>query len=53
MDTTDSKIKFDKNGICDHCNIFYEKILPNWDTGQLGEKRLIKLIDKIKKSGEK
>ena len=31
MDTTDSKIIFDQNGICDHCNTFYKKILPTWD----------------------
>lgn len=30
MDTTDSKIQFDKNGRCDFCNDYYENILPNW-----------------------
>ena len=30
MDTTDTKIRFDVNGICDHCNTFYEKTLPSW-----------------------
>ena len=25
MDTTDSKITFDANGVCDHCNDFYQK----------------------------
>ena len=24
MDTTDQKITFDENGICDHCNTFYD-----------------------------
>jgi len=26
MDTTDSKINFDENGVCDHCNTFYKEI---------------------------
>lgn len=30
MDTTDSKITFDKNGVCDFCNDFEKNILPNW-----------------------
>ena len=30
MDTTDSKISFDENGICDHCRNFDEKIKPYW-----------------------
>ena len=27
MDTTDQNINFDENGICDHCNTYYQKIL--------------------------
>ena len=34
MDTTDTKIIFDKNGVCDHCNTFYNDILPNWNMGK-------------------
>ncbi len=30
MDDTDSKIKFDDNGVCDHCNTFYKDIKPFW-----------------------
>jgi N-acetyl sugar amidotransferase len=52
MDTTDSKIKFDESGICDHCNTFYKKILPNWHTDQKGTKALQEIIKKIKKDGE-
>jgi N-acetyl sugar amidotransferase len=52
MDTTDSKIKFDESGICDHCNTFYKKILPNWHTDQNGTKALQEIIKKIKKDGE-
>lgn len=30
MDTSDSKIIFDENCMCDHCHDYYENILPNW-----------------------
>jgi N-acetyl sugar amidotransferase len=52
MDTSDSVIKFDKNGVCDHCNNFYENIKPNWDFGEDGRKRLNKLVEQIKKDGK-
>ena len=28
MDTTDSKISFNENDICDHCINFFENIFP-------------------------
>ncbi len=52
MDTTDSNIVFDKNGVCDHCNNFYNNIKPNWDTGEKGRKDLSKIINNIKKHGK-
>ncbi len=52
MDTSDSQISFDENGVCDHCQTFYKKILPNWDTSKIGEEKLIKIIDKIKQEGK-
>lgn len=52
MDTTDSKIYFDENGVCDHCNTFYKDILPNWHTDEGGDKALREIITKIKKEGE-
>lgn len=52
MDTTDSKIVFDENGVCDHCNTYYKDILPNWHTDERGEKELNEIIQKIKKEGE-
>ena len=30
MDTTDSKIVFDQDGVCDFCNDYKNNILPNW-----------------------
>ena len=52
MDTTDSKIVFDKNGICDHCNTFYNSIKPFWNPNEKGNKELMKLIEKIKCEGK-
>lgn len=52
MDTTDSAIVFDDKGVCDHCNNYYDKILPNWHTDEKGKKELDKIVAKIKKEGE-
>ncbi len=52
MDTTDTKIVFDKAGVCDHCKKFYNDILPNWHTDQKGKQDLDKIISKIKKEGK-
>ncbi len=51
MDTTDSQIIFDENGMCDHCNTYYSKILPNWNPNEKGHATLNGIITKIKKSG--
>ncbi len=52
MDTTDSKITFDAEGVCDHCNTFYSKILPNWHTDERGDNALKEIIKKIKRKGK-
>lgn len=51
MDTTDSSITFDENGLCDYCRNYYENILPNWHPDEQGEKEILKVIDRIKKEG--
>lgn len=51
MDTTDSKIVFDANGMCDHCRVFYESILPNWHTDARGRAELEMIVEKIKNEG--
>ena len=48
MDTTDSAIIFDMNGVCDHCNDFYTNIEPKWCYGDGRLNELNKLIKKIK-----
>lgn len=52
MDTTDQNISFDKNGMCDHCNDFYDNVLPKWDTGEKGKQYLNKIADKIISEGK-
>jgi N-acetyl sugar amidotransferase len=52
MDTTDSMIVFDENGVCDHCNTFYSQIRPNWHTGERGQKELMLLADRVKRCGK-
>ncbi len=52
MDTTDSKIVFDDKGVCDHCNTFYKDVLPNWHTGERGQRELEALVAEIRKDGK-
>lgn len=52
MDTTDSAIVFDDRGVCDHCNTFYDKIAPNWDTGEKGRAELDRMIETIQAEGK-
>jgi N-acetyl sugar amidotransferase len=51
MDTSDSKITFDENGVCDHCTTFYRKVLPNWHTDETGRRSLDQIVDKIRRAG--
>ena len=52
MDTTDTKITFNNEGICDHCETFYSDIKPKWNTGEKGHNKLIKIVKQIKKEGK-
>tara|TARA_B100000242_G_scaffold293203_1_gene270585 strand:+ start:1255 stop:2355 length:1101 start_codon:yes stop_codon:yes gene_type:complete len=49
MDTSDSKIKFNEDGICDHCITFDKEILPNWNYGINKQKEVKEIVKKIKK----
>lgn len=51
MDTTDSKISFGPDGVCDHCRTFYKEIQPNWHTDERGRRQLDELVSKIKTAG--
>lgn len=52
MDTSDANIKFDDDGVCDHCYSFKNHVLPAWHPDENGNLLLSKLIDKIKLEGK-
>lgn len=52
MDTSDSRIKFDPNGVCDHCNDFKNNIKPHWHTDEIGRNQLQRIVEKIKNEGK-
>lgn len=52
MDTTDSKITFDDNGVCDHCRNFDKNIAPYWKPNENRMEELQKLAEKIRKAGK-
>ncbi|MBO5851486.1 MAG: N-acetyl sugar amidotransferase, partial [Clostridia bacterium] len=52
MDTTDTALTFDENGVCARCNEFEKRIEKNWNYGKGHEKELEEILEKIKKSGE-
>ena len=51
MDTSDSAIEFDANGVCDHCRNFDENVKPNWHTDETGREQLRTDLEKIKAFG--
>lgn len=51
MDTTDSKITFDENGVCDHCRNFDKNIAPYWKPNENRFDELQELAEKIRKAG--
>lgn len=52
MDTSDSRITFDENGMCDHCQDFYANVKPNWHTDERGRMELERIVKKIKADGK-
>ncbi len=53
MDTSDSKISFNKYGVCDHCRTFEKIIEPSWNYGENHEDEISKLTEKIKSQGKR
>ena len=51
MDTSDSKIEFDSDGVCDHCRNFRNHTLPSWKRSQAEHNRLERLIENIQSDG--
>ncbi|MGB6055998.1 MAG: N-acetyl sugar amidotransferase [Burkholderiaceae bacterium] len=52
MDTSDPRITFDADGVCDHCTGFKTDVLPNWHTGAVGERMFQEIAEKIKIEGK-
>jgi len=52
MDTTDSKITFDENGVCDHCRNYEKNIKLFCNPNEDRTKELMKWAEKIKKEGK-
>ena len=51
MDTTDPRITFDDDGVCDHCITFDSEIAPHWSPEGLSDHKLLELGEAIKKRG--
>jgi N-acetyl sugar amidotransferase len=52
MDASDPGIRFNDNGLCDYCSNFESVIKPNWDTGEVGARRLSELAESIREKGK-
>ncbi len=52
MDTSDSAITFDAQGVCDHCNDFARNVRPNWHTDERGRQALAQIVERIKEGGK-
>jgi aminotransferase len=51
MDTTDTKITFDDDGVCNHCRYVAEQVKHYWFPDERGELLLRKMIDEVKQYG--
>lgn len=52
MDSTDSKIMFNSDSLCDHCTNFYKYVLPNWHPNEKGSEIFKQIVTEIKTSGK-
>ncbi|MCM8594239.1 MAG: N-acetyl sugar amidotransferase [Candidatus Accumulibacter sp.] len=52
MDTSDSQIVFDEQGVCDHCIGFRRDVLPNWHPDEKGAAMFRATVDKIRSAGK-
>ena len=51
MDTTDTQIRFDERGVCDHCRNFEKNIKPYWKPAENRFDELERAAAKIRKAG--
>jgi len=52
MDTTDPEIKFDEDGVCNHCHQFDAVISKHWFQGEEGNRKLQEIVEIIKEEGK-
>ena len=52
MDTTDSNLRFNMDGLCQYCSNFDRSVLPNWHTDERGQRELDMLSEKIRADGK-
>lgn len=52
MDTSDSKIQFDENGVCDHCRNFEKNIKPYWNAKEDKFDELEAISARIREAGK-
>ena len=52
MDTTDSNLTFDENGVCDRCREYEQHILPWWNHGKGHEVELKAILEQVRISGK-
>jgi N-acetyl sugar amidotransferase len=51
MDTSDPEIRFDEQGVCNHCHAYDALAAREVRTGQAGKEALLRIVDRIKASG--
>lgn len=51
MDTTDSNIMFDRDGICSHCRHFDRDIASNWHPNDYGRRLLTETLMRVRRQG--
>lgn len=52
MDTSDQRIVFDEQGVCDHCNDFIRNTMPNWHPDVIGRAELERTAGEIRRTGK-
>lgn len=52
MDTSDSNITFDHQGVCDHCNGFRTHVAPKWHPNETGRQMFASTVEEIRQSGK-
>ena len=51
MDTSDSRIVFNRQGVCDHCLSFDRDVVPKWHPDEVGRMKVVETVERVKASG--